>query len=268
MTHSASHESSQPLEADVDVDLDAPSPGQVDKCMLHDAADIRAQLQQLIDRRCTLIASADAGAVSMVTAPLALDGRTLWIDVPPSEAVLRQLLRCARLSFDGTLDKVTLRFSSGPPALGMHDGRPALALPVPESLLHLQRRELMRRVPPPGMLACAVPAPNAAKGAAPVRTTIRDIGGGGLAVLAPGDALLLCLGDVLPGCAIELPQLGPVEVTLRVRHLRAIRQHGRDVCEAGCEFVDLPAAAQAKLFRYLMQLDRDEVARRRDLARD
>ena len=255
-----------PLHADADAAGEAD--GIYDRCMLRDPAGIRAHLQQLLDKRCMLVASDDAGTVSMVTAPLALDDVALWVDVPPGEATLQRMLQCPRLWFDGTLDKVTLRFSSGPPVLGTHDSRPALTVPLPDRLLHLQRRELMRREPPPGALMCLVTALQATKGAGAVRTTIRDIGGGGLAVLSPDGTLLLNLGDLLPDCVIDLPQLGPVEVTLRVRHIRAIHQRGRDLCEAGCEFVDLPAAAQAKLFRYLMQLDRDQVARRRELSRD
>ena len=237
--------------------------GIYDKCLLRDTAGIRVQLQQLIDKRCMLMASGDAGATSMLTAALAIEGATLWVDVPPSAEVLQRLLQCTRLSFEGAVDKVTLRFSSGPPTLGSHDGRPALHLPLPERLLHLQRRELMRREPPPGALNCFVPARDPVGGLRPTRTTIRDIGGGGLAVLTAEHGLALAPGDLLPGCMIELPDLGTVEVTLRVCHVRQVREHARDVRQAGCEFVDLPAATQAKLFRYLMQLDREQLARRR-----
>lgn len=258
MTHCASREPTLPDDTD----------SYYDKCMLHDAASIRVQLQQLIDQRCTLTASGDGGAVSMLTAPLAMVGATLWIDVPPSDAVLRRLLQCERLSFEGALNRVTLRFTGGPPVLGTHDGRPALSLPMPDRLLHLQRRELMRREPPPNTLSCLVPGRNRAPGAAPTLTTIRDIGGGGLAVLAPDDSLTLAPGDVLPGCMIELPDVGTVEVTLRVCHVRHVQQRGKDIRQAGCEFVDLPAASQTKLFRYLMQLDREQLARRREQAFD
>ena len=238
--------------------------GYYDKCMLHNADSIRAHLQLLIDKRCMLTASGDAGTASMVTAPLAIEGNTLWVDGPRSEAVLQSLLQCARLSFEGALDKVTLRFSSGPPTLGTHDGRPALRLPLPERLLHLQRRELMRREPRPGVLNCLVPARDPASGLPPTVATIRDIGGGGLAVLMADAALALAPGDLLPGCVIELPGLGAVEVTLHIRHVRPLRQRGKDVRHAGCEFVGLPAAIQTKLFRYLMQLDREQLARRRE----
>ncbi|MDQ3205744.1 MAG: PilZ domain-containing protein, partial [Pseudomonadota bacterium] len=100
-----------------------------------------------------------------------------------------------------------------------------------------------------------------------IATTIRDIGGGGLAVLAD-DALSLSVGDLLPGCVIELPELGEVEVTLRVRHIREISQRGKTLRQAGCEFVDLPAPTQEKLFRYLMQIDRQRLARQRGFKSD
>lgn len=252
-----------------DATSDAPLPddaaGVYDKCLLHDPAGIRMQLQLLIDRRCMLIARGDAGAASMLTAPLAIDGAALWVDAPPSDEVLRALLGCARLSFEGALDKVTLRFSSGPATLGSHDGRPALSVPVPERLLHLQRRELMRREPPIGSLDCLVPARDPTSGLPPTVATIRDIGGGGLAVLVTDASLPLQPGDLLPGCVIALPGLDAVDVTLHVRHVRQVRQRGVDVRHAGCEFVDLSAAAQAKLFRYLMQLDREQRTRQIEL---
>lgn len=240
--------------------------GVYDKCLLHEPASIRAHLQRLIDGRCMLTATGDVGAAgTTLTAPLAIEDDQLWVDVPRSASVLDSLLRCKRLSFEGAIDKITLRFSSGPPRLGSHDGCPALLVPMPQRLLHLQRRELMRREPPPGALDCLVPARDPARGLPPTVATIRDIGGGGLAVLVADATLALAPGDLLPDCVIELPGLGAVEVTLHVRHVSQVRQRGRDVRHAGCEFIDLPAATEAKLFRYLMHLDREQLARRREI---
>ena len=232
-----------------------------DKCMLYDAAGIRAQLQQLIDKRCTLAASGEAGAVDLLTAPLAIEGDSLWIEVPSSQELLDRVLQCARLTFVGALDQVILRFSSGPPILGRQDNRTALRLPLPDRLLHLQRRAIMRSEPPPGALTCIVPGRGRTAGAASA-TTIRDIGGGGLAVLVADDALALATGDLLPGCRITLPGIGAVEVTLRVCHVRHVQQRGKDVLRAGCQFIDLPPGDQAKLLRYLRQLDIEQPARR------
>jgi c-di-GMP-binding flagellar brake protein YcgR len=255
MNPAASHDPEQDALTQEDADYD--------KCMLYDAASIRIQLQKLIDKRCTLTAIGESGAVSLLTAPLAIEGDILWVDIPSSQEVLDRVLKCARLSFVGALDQVSMRFSSGPPVLGIQDSRPALHLPLPDRLLHLQRREIMRREPPPGALTCIVPGRGRTAGIA-ISTTIRDIGGGGLAVLVADDAMVLATGDLLPGCRIALPGLGVVEVTLRVCHVRHVQQRGKDVLQAGCQFIDLPPADQSKLFRYLMQLDREQLARRRE----
>lgn len=239
-----------------------------DKFMLRDAASVRAHLQQLIDKRCTLSATGDGGAVSLITAPLALSDDTLWVDVPPAEETLQRLLACSRLSFEGVLDRITLRFSCGPAVLGHQDHRPALAMPMPTRLLHMQRREFMRREPMESNLHCQLRARDATAATPPVAATIRDIGGGGLAMLATDDNLVMNPGDLLQGCVIELPQLGPVEVTLRIRHVVLVQQRGKQVRQAGCEFVDLRPAAQTKLFRYIMQLDREYLARKRECAAD
>jgi c-di-GMP-binding flagellar brake protein YcgR len=87
-------------------------------------------------------------------------------------------------------------------------------------------------------------------------------------MLAPHEAVTFTIGDVLADCVIELPDFGKVMVNLRVRHVVARKQRGKDAWQAGCEFVDLPAGTQDKLFRYVMQLERERVSRQRALARD
>jgi len=234
-----------------------------DRYLLRDPQRVRALLQTLIDRRCmvTISCSGDReAATGVVSALLGLDGDSLWADAPRDAARLRQWLQCPRLAFETRLDSVDVRFGAGPPQAGSRDGQPALRVPLPRQVLHLQRRELMRREPPPGALRCLVPPPAAE--AAPVEATIRDIGGGGLAVLVPEAAIPLQVGDVLHGCRIELPGMEALQVDLQVCHLREVSRRGVATQQAGCRFVDLPDAAQGRLFRYLMQLDREHLARR------
>lgn len=230
----------------------------LDRCMLYDPEAIRTLLQQLIEKRCVLVATVEGDADGVVTAPLAIDEGLLWVDIPRDPATHRRMLRSQRLSFRGALDKVALRFASGPVVDGAHGGASALGVPLPARLLHLQRRELMRREPIPGSLQCLVYATSTDEADAPVQATIHDIGGGGLAILTPADAMGFTPGAVLPRCVITLPgKLGVVDVSLRVRHVRELARRSGQVTQAGCEFVELSQAAQSKLFRYLMQLDRD-----------
>lgn len=236
-----------------------------EKYMLRDAPSVRARLQQVIDARATLSALDDSGNASMLTVPLLLDGDALWIDVPPSDTVQRAMLASGKLFFEGALERVTLRFSCGPAQLGNLQGRPALRMPMPSRLLHLQRREFMRREPPAGALRCVVLVHDGVSHMREVAATIRDIGGGGLAVLVPDDAVEFKVGDLFPGCRITLPDAAaPVDVTLRVQHVHRATVRGRTALQAGCQFVDLRPDAQTRLFRYVMQLDREQAIRRRE----
>ncbi|QSX77845.1 flagellar brake protein [Agrilutibacter solisilvae] len=235
---------------------------------LREPAAILGLLRRMIEQRCTVsvtVAPDTAGAAEsqgVVSALLAVDARHLWVDVPRQRHLLDDLLRHSQLSFDSYLDRVHVRFRAGPAHLDTQGGHPALRVPVPGRILHLQRRELMRREPPPGELRCRIPARAPTEGRDHVSATIRDIGGGGLAVLVPESAMRLEVGEILRGCRLEVPDGGALEVDLEICHLREVTQRAASVQQAGCRFVDLSESAQSKLFRYLMQLDRERMARR------
>lgn len=234
-----------------------------DKYMLHHPADVRGCLRQLIEKRCTLLVHAP-GDDNAVTAPLALDEGSLWVDVPRDPVLTERLLASDRLRFESSIDRITVRFTTGPARRTVHDGLPALVVAAPLKLLHLQRREYVRREPP-GSLVCLLPVAGVDGQARMTRATIADIGGGGLAVLTSDDAgLVLTPGELLEGVRLDIPEQGPMTVTLRVQHASRIDQHGRRVWRAGCAFVDLPVQDQARLLRYVMQLDRMHAARLRD----
>jgi c-di-GMP-binding flagellar brake protein YcgR len=116
------------------------------------------------------------------------------------------------------------------------------------------------------VISCVLPAHVEGGGRRTIRATIADIGGGGLAVLTSDDAHLdLKTGDVFDGVLLELPEQDPMAVSLRVQHAQKVDQNGRRVWRAGCSFVDLTVADQARLLRYVMQLDRLHMAKLRDV---
>jgi c-di-GMP-binding flagellar brake protein YcgR len=233
-----------------------------DKFYVYNAADMRRHLQRLVDGRCTLVAHAAGAYESAVTMLLQVEDASLWVDAPRGKDTLGRWLATDHLRFEGSIERVALRFASGPAVLDQFDGRPALMLPLPDRVLHLQRREFVRRAPPSGALVCRLRAP-AGKRPEWLDIAVHDISGGGVALQAPVQTIAFAVGGVLSGCHIDLPQFGAIECDLRVRHVSEREHNGRVLAQAGCEFVELPPAAQRKLFRYLMQLDREVLARRR-----
>jgi hypothetical protein len=233
-----------------------------DRCLVHGTGEIRAYLQRLFDARCILSGQADGTTASQVTALLHVGDASLLIDVPRGKETLRQWLESPRLRFESSLERISVGFVTGPVWLDQHEGQPALGLPLPTRLHYRQRREYLRVAPPMGALRCQLPLRQDDE-TTWVDAAIGDIGGGGLALLMRADAMPLAVGDVLEGCQVHLPQCEPVAIDLVVRHVVARCGHGPPVVQAGCEFVDLPRALQDRLFRYLMQLDRERVSRRR-----
>lgn len=231
--------------------------------MVHGAGEIRVHLHRLFDARSTLVGQAVGAADAQVTVLLHVGEKSLLIDVPRAKDALREWLDSPQLRFEGSIERISVVFTCGPAWLDRHDGRTALGVPFPARLLYQQRRDYLRIAPPPGSLRCRLPAHHAAEAPTWIDATIRDIGGGGLAVLSPANAVPLAVGEVLEGCVIDLPFLEPVTVNLLVRHVVARDGHGPAVLQAGCEFVGLPASTQDKLLRYVMQLDRERVSRRR-----
>ena len=234
-----------------------------EKYMLHHPADIRGCLKQLVDKHCALLVHA-AGTENAVSVALAVGASSLWVDVPRDAALTAQLLAADRLRFESSIDRITVRFATGAAREATHEGLPALEVPLPVKVMHLQRREYVRREPL-GAVSCLLPAHADGGSRRTIRASIADIGGGGLAVLTSDDTSLdLKTGDLFPDVVLELPEQEPMTVTLCVQHAQKVDQHGRRVWRAGCSFVDLTVADQARLLRYVMQLDRLHMARMRE----
>lgn len=227
-------------------DLQQPVEGIGDKCLLREPRVIRDLLQRLVDGHCSLVATADAGMPGVTLPPLAIDGDILWLGVPRNRGPLQRLLRAGHVSLQGFLDGALLRFGSEAVS-GTRAGAPALGVPLPARLLHVQRPRDTPREPQGDPLACVIHAPDSTVPDPALRATLRDIGGGGLALLTSETPIPFACGDVLPRCTIELPDGQALEVAMRVRHVRRLRQHGRLLHQYGCEFVGLSEAAREQL---------------------
>ena len=132
-------------------------------------------------------------------------------------------------------------------------GRAAVRFRLPRRVLRIQRRSVPRRSPSGGRPAvCRVPVPGSAEQYEPAR--VLDISLGGLAVLATPRLFALSRDQVVGPCRLDLPELGQIEVSLRVRYLEAWPgEVGSRRC--GCEFVDLGDGARRSLQRYLERLE-------------
>lgn len=237
---------------------------------VEDPDSIAVLLRRMIEQRSMLEAPLADGNSGLLTVLLDYDERRdqLLLDVSPHAPVERRVLESQTLTFATRVDKVNVRFTTGPFEKVSFEGMPAYRTPAPERLSYIQRREYFRiDVPTTHPSYCQVVAPaDADNPPRDFRSRVHDVSGGGVSLLIPpGAEDVLTPGNHFAACKLLLPESAPALVSLRVRrNFRAPRRNGPAQTCAGCEFVDLLPIAQTIVQRYLMRLDRERISRERN----
>lgn len=234
-----------------------------------DRPTILLLLRRMIEQRSMLEAPVPGGGPGLLSVLLDIDERRgqLVLDASPHAHVERVVLAQPEIAFVTRVDKVNVRFSTGPLVKQTFEGMPAYRAPIPDSLRYMQRREFFRiEVPTSQGATCQIMVPATANQPPhDIRTRVFDISGGGLSlVVPPGDDGILTGGARFAACKLNLPESSPILVGLRVRRNFRVQRRGQlSITCAGCEYVDLAPNAQTVIQRYLMRLDRERIARER-----
>lgn len=161
-----------------------------------------------------------------------------------------------------------------------YQGEPAILAPLPDSVLHLQRREFHRLTTPvanparcllnpvpqppsdhsdsPARGADGTPAGSATSGARKPGTevTLVDISCGGIGILDYAQALDLRPGVVYHDCTLLLDEFGEYSVSVEIRNTYTVTlTNGKPAQRAGCAFLNLSPRINAALQRYIHALD-------------
>ena len=189
-------------------------------------------------------------------------GNVLDVDAEREAVVLdcagdRDVQRSVALASDivvvAFLDSTKIQFTLAGAELVDYQGRAAIRFRMPQRVLRIQRRSAPRRNPSGVRTAiCRMPVPGSSDQYESAR--VLDISLGGLAVLATPRLFALSRDQVVGPCRLDLPELGQIAVSLRVRYMDAWPSEvGSRRC--GCEFVELGDGARRSLQRYLERLE-------------
>lgn len=226
--------------------------------------DSRAEIVQIlraISRQNEMVtAYFNQGNEFLLTSIIEADATTakLIVDCGADEASNRRALAMNKIVFVTNLDRVKVQFTTKALTQINHEGRPAFRTALPTTLLKLQRREYYRlaapmRSPP----ICTIPDLNGAK----LEVAVADISVGGVGISGLPAEAPLEKGQLLKQCRIVLPEEGTVVPTLEVRSMQQTTlRSGEIVLRAGCRFIDIPAAHQAMIQRYIIRIDRERRA--------
>ena len=206
----------------------------------------------------------------VLTAMLDANEQGMWLDIDAMPTNNKRILRSKKVIFISSHHQVKVQFVSNHIENALFENREALYLPLPESLLRIQRREYFRLTTPvSNPLKCIIPVapPPDLKDVPDTRTlkrevTIMDISGGGVALVCEAHDTELEPGKIYENCKINLPGIGTISTTVKVKNSFEVTLHnGQTNKRAGCEFMHLSGAADTLLQRYVTQLQSGALAK-------
>lgn len=199
-----------------------------------------------------------------VTSILEVDAErnTVILDRSVNADQNRRMVAAASISFETTLDKIRILFSSELVEECLHEGSKALKIAIPDTLIRLQRREYYRmNTPVSNPVRVSIPLP-ATLGGVETLFPLADISCGGIAMMDNKLMLGETIGKNYPGCRIDLPDVGIVTATLQIRNsLDMTLLNNKLNRRLGCQFIDLPRSMLAHVQRYITRLERERNAR-------
>lgn len=221
---------------------------------------ILQRLRQLAKHNCMISATFNGGSQTINTQIIAVirDMDLIALDYGPSESINQQLLNADRIIFKGEWEGIDVQFTATSITKAKYEGDPVFAIPIPDNILWIQRRETYRVRTPLGSPAHIE---FETEDGVTKKHTVLDISAGGLAIEDQHYKLNFDTGILLENVRLTLPEHGVAEITLEVRNRFAINRNDNSAGQRlGCAFHQLNMSAGASIQRYINAL---ELLRRR-----
>lgn len=204
------------------------------------------------------------GSEVFITSVLEIDdtNNIVIIDSAPGAEANQRIVEASQIFFDGLLDRISIQFSSSRLQRTTYDRRPALQMPIPSSLIRLQRRENYRiNTPVSSPIKCLIPM-LVDEVSMVGKFSLVDISCGGIAILDDQRQLNIAVGTRYTDCQVDLPGIGLLEINLEIRNSQDLTLlNGRTTRRVGCEFLNLSSRTLATVQRYIMKLERERNAK-------
>ncbi len=237
----------------------------LDRCLIHSTLEIAAVLNGLRRDGTPLTAYFGGAADCILTTILAVRAAQdeLVLEYGSNTASSERALHHGRMKFVAWHERIMIQFAVEELRKTRFEGKDAFSLPLPTSLLRLQRREYFRiNTPRNGSIRCII-GPQAATLGAGDEGNVIDISCGGIGLLFPGKMADLEVGTRLPACRILLPEAAEVTTDMAIKsRFAASSGKGRPNTRSGWEFVEIAERDRAPIQRYINKLERERIGRR------
>lgn len=167
-----------------------------------------------------------------------------------------------KLSYRTKLEQVEIRFSSTGIQPTTYAGNEAYAIPLPDEIQRIQRRESYRvRTPLIKALKCRL-SREGSPGEGAVELNIVNISCGGIAIQSPPEQFRPEAGERYD-CVLLLPGTPGLQVTVKICDTSETKLlNGNTSRSTGCAFVAPPESTRAAIQRYIMALERQQRSQR------
>ncbi len=183
----------------------------------------------------------------------------VYLDISPDSNINERIVNSKHVNFTTQTGVKVRWYASNLQLVSLADGE-AFSMAIPASIERVQRREYFRMSAYLGgkALICKIPLESSI-----IEATVADISVGGIGILLKGlPHKIFSNGEVLNGCSIEFPSIGPVSLRLKVCGIGSSGQSksGEPMYHIGFEFIDLNRSVESAIQRQMMQLERDRIS--------
>lgn len=222
------------------------------------ARQIQSLLRDVMESRLPIALYYDGTRDFIMTSLLEVDDKGLWVEQCADKSKNRRIAESKRITLVCAPDQVKVQFTVSEVNAVTYQGYHAFYLPLTGNLYRLQYREYFRlMLPLSERLHCTIPLNKPPQAGKQIDIPIINISGGGIRLSFAEDDIELVLGQTYPGCQINLPEIGRINVTITVKNLVSISpKSGQIIKRAGCEFRDLDNISGILLQRYVTKMQR------------
>ena len=190
--------------------------------------------------------------------------KLLIVDACQDSRDLKKVLAADALTLETEVRRIRIRFASAPAVSTTFEGQPALQIPMPKSILRIQRREAYRiETPVNDVVNCRFPHP--ALNNREIILRVADLSVKGMGITADPGLWPAEQGTVIKDCRIDLPGIGVVYCDSLIVRVFETPNTGKHRLWIGCQFLQLPGPAGTLLQRYILELERARLSRSRGM---
>ncbi|MBI1175056.1 MAG: hypothetical protein GC139_07295 [Sideroxydans sp.] len=244
--------------SEVQLKIEAFADDEAERFLVRSRKEIQFTLHAIAEKGLRVALYYDDGNSFILTTALAADAQGLWLESGPKPTDNRRLAQSKHIVFVSSYHQIKIQFESRQAEMVMYQNAPAFYLPLPDTLLRIQRRDYYRlatHLLKP--LKCTIPI----KPGLPAHKremNIMDISSGGIALVCQAEDTALQPGKVYPNCRIHLSGDLSISVTLEVRNSFVIsKPSGETFRRVGCQFFRLDGKTEIVLQRYITQQQQD-----------